>query len=413
MHELAGQRVLMLLENSPYSGDGRVRREANTLAAAGCRVTVICRRGPGEGWRGQFGPVVAYQYPSPPPVDGFVGYALEYGYALLATMTLSLWVAVRSGFDVVHAHNPPDLFVLIGGFYKLFGKRFIFDQHDIAPEMYRARCVGHERGLVHRALLFFERLSCRWADHVIVANGSYQRLAVDRSGIPLERVTIVRNGPEPCHLQIAEPDASLRGGAEIVIGFVGEMGPQDGVDGLLRILSRLDREFPNKSWRCVLVGDGDSADSLRRLARELGIDDRLCFTGWLDYREVPRYIGAMDICTAPDPSNAYTDRSTIIKLMEYMAQGKPVVAFDLPEHRVTAGDAALYAAINDEADFARQLARLMDDGELRERLGQSGRERVVSHLAWRHQEGRLLAAYRQVASRRLVRQDIAETKQSP
>jgi glycosyltransferase involved in cell wall biosynthesis len=374
-------------------------------------VSVICPRGPGEGWREEFGPVTAYQYPAPPKARGFVGYALEYVYAMTASLLVSLWLAVREGFDVVHAHNPPDLFVLIGAFYRLCGKRFIFDHHDLAPEMYQARGRGGSR-LVYCTLAFFERLSCRWADHVLAANESYKRLEIQRAGIPEDRVTIVRNGPEPCHLQVAEPDASLRRDSAAVIGFVGEMGFQDGVDYLLRTLSRLSHDFQRDDWRCILVGDGDAVDSLRQLGQELGLADRLQFSGWLDYRDVPRWIAAMDVCVAPDPSNGYADHSTVIKLMEYMAQSKPIVAFDLPEHRVTAGDAALYAAANDETDFARQLARAMDDAALRQRLGQIGRARVVHQLAWSHQERHLLAAYRQILSPRSAPRPVPTTERS-
>lgn len=398
MYDLSAQRVLMLLENSCYSTDGRVRREANTLAAAGCRVTVICPRGPGERWREEFGPVVAYQYPAAPNVSGFIGYVLEYAYALVATFVLSVWIALRSGFDVVHAHNPPDLFVLLGAFYRLLGKRFIFDQHDLAPELYFARGGGHGSRLVYKALVFFERLSCRAADHVIAANASYKQLAIERSHVPASRITVVRNGPEPCHLQIAKVDLSLRRQNETLFAFVGEMGVQDGVDYLLRALGHLAQELNEQRWRCLLIGEGAMVESLKQLARELKIDDRIEFTGFIPFREVPRYIGAADICVTPDPSNEYTDRSTVIKLMEYMAQAKPIVAFDLPEHRVTAGDAALYATANDEVDFARQLARLMGDPALRTQLGDRGRARVLRELAWSHQEGHLLAAYEQVLS---------------
>jgi glycosyltransferase involved in cell wall biosynthesis len=396
MRPATGKRILMLIENAPYSWDGRVRREANTLAAAGYKVTVICRQAPGEGWCEQFGPVIAYQYPPPPSVNGFVGYVLEYAYALIATMLLTCWIAARKGFDCIHAHNPPDLFVLVVGFWKLFGKRLVFDQHDLAPEMYLARFAHRANRHVHQALLVFERLSCRWADQVIVANESCKRLVVNRTGIRPGKVAVVRNGPEKCHLQVAEPLAGLRREPRLLIGYVGVMGRQDGVDYLLRALAHLVRSFQRRDWRCVLVGDGEEVPALKQLAGELGISAQVQFTGWLDYREVPRYIAAMDICVAPDPSNEYSDRSTIIKLMEYMAQARPMVAFDLPEHRVTAGRAALYAAANDELDFARQIARLMDDRELRERLGQLGRTRAASTLAWSQQEQALIGAYERI-----------------
>jgi glycosyltransferase involved in cell wall biosynthesis len=411
MKHQSGYRVLMLIENGPYSWDGRVRREANTLTAAGCQVTVICRQGPGEGWCVEYGRVTAYQYPGPPSVNGFVGYALEYAYALTATMALSLWIAVRRGFDVVHAHNPPDLFVLIGLFYKLFGKRFVFDHHDLAPEMYLVRFSGRGNPLVYRSLLFFERLSCRLADQVIAANDSYKRIAIERSGIAADRIAVVRNGPEPCHLQRSEPDPKLSGDPRPLIGFVGDMSDHDGIDHLLRALAHLKNELGRCDWRCVLVGDGDAAASLKQLATELGISDHLSLTGWLDYRAVPRFIAAMDICVAPDPANGYSDLSTIVKLMEYMAQSKPMVLFDLPEHHVTAGDAALYAVANDERDFARHLATLMDDTELRRRLGEEGRARVVNSLAWSHQERRLLTAYQKLLSPPLMLTESASRRE--
>lgn len=393
MSRTAKRRILMLIENAPYAWDGRVRREANTLVSAGFQVSVICPQAPGQGWREQFGGVIAYQYPPLPHIEGFVGYVLEYAYAMLASMLLTCWVAARRGFDVIHAHNPPDLFVLIGVFWKLLGKRFVFDQHDLAPEMYNVRFPNGGNHWVRSALLFFERLSCRWADQVIVTNDSCRRLLIRRTGVQSDCITIVRNGPEPFHLQIVEPLPELRQDASVLIGFIGAMGVQDGVDCLFRSLVYLSQELHRPNWRCQLVGDGNMVEELKKLAIDLRISDRVEFTGWLDYRDVPRYVRSMDICVAPDPANDYTNRATVIKLMEYMAQSRPIVAFDLPEHRVTAGDAALFAEPNNERDFARQLARLMDDAELRSELGQAGRARAVSALAWQWQEQYLIGVY--------------------
>jgi glycosyltransferase involved in cell wall biosynthesis len=313
---------------------------------------------------------------------------------------------MRTGFDCIHAHNPPDVFVIIGAVWKLFGKQFVFDQHDLAPEMYLARFPDKGNRLVHRALLFFERQSCLWADQVIVTNNSCKRLLIKRAGIAPSMVAVVRNGPEACHLQIAEPDARLRKDGRMLIGYVGVMGHQDGVDYLLRALAHLECEFHRGDWHCVLVGHGETVPALKQMAAEFGIADRVTFTGWLDYREVPRQIAAMDICVAPDPSNEYSNRSTIIKLMEYMAQARPVVAFDLPEHRVTAGKAALYAHPNNELDFARQIARLMDDPSLRERLGRAGQARAANELAWSRQESCLIGAYDKVLAPRFDPQEV-------
>jgi len=397
------RRVLMLLENSAYSEDGRVRCEANSLAAAGYRVTVIGPAAEGERWYEQFGEVAGYQFPPPPSANGLLGYFVEYAYTLSIIGLLTFWVAMRRGFDVIHAHNPPDFLVVIGGIWRLFGKRFIFDQHDLAPDMYLSRFSQPGNRVLHRVLLFFERLSCRWADHVIATNDSYKRLQVERCGIPASRITVVRNGPEPWHLNHFEPDNALRGGEPNVIGYVGMMGQQDGIDYLLRALAILHREFKRSDWRCILIGKGPAMDDLRQLAKQLGITDKVHFTGWVDYEMVPSYIAATDICVVPDPSNEYNDHSTIVKVMEYMAQAKPVVAFDLPEHRVTAGDTALFARPNEERNFAQQLLRLMDDAALRRQLGDAGRRRVMESLTWEHQEAHLLAAYRSLETTANVR----------
>lgn len=388
------KRVLMLIENGAYSEDGRVRCEANSLCAAGYQVTVIGPWSKGEGWYEKFGQVVTYQYPPPPSADGIVGYVVEYAYALTLMGTLSVWVALRRGFDVVHAHNPPDFLVVIAGFWRLFGKQFIFDQHDLSPDMYLSRFSQPGNKILHRVLLMFERLSCRWADHVIATNESAKRIQMVRSGIPDARITIVRNGPEPWHMQRFEPNNTLRGDASILIGYVGIMGQQDGVDYLLRALHILQQELNESDWRCMLIGKGREVDVLKQEAMKLNIADKVLFTGWVDYERVPSYLAATDICVVPDPSNEYNDRSTIVKLMEYMAQAKPVVAFDLPEHRVTAGDTALYAQPNDERDFAHQLQRLIKDADLRQELGEAGRRRVVENFTWERQEANLLSAYR-------------------
>jgi glycosyltransferase involved in cell wall biosynthesis len=304
-----------------------------------------------------------------------------------------LWIAVRRGFDVVHAHNPPDFLVLIGGFWKLFKKRLVFDVHDLSPDMYLSRFDGAGNRLLHRVLLFFERLSCRFADQVIATNDSAKRTLVARTEVPASGVTVVRNGPEPWHLFHHEPETSLRGDAAHVLGYVGMMGPQDGIDYLLRALHVLRQEHDRSDWRCVLIGKGPAMESLQELAAKLGIADHVHFTGWVDYEQVPRYLAAVDICVVPDPANDYNNRSTIVKVMEYMAQAKPVVAFDLPEHRVTAGDTALYAQPNEEREFADRIAVLMDDSELREQLGAAGQRRVRERLTWDRQQEFLLEVY--------------------
>jgi glycosyltransferase involved in cell wall biosynthesis len=326
---------------------------------------------------------------------GAVGYFFEYGYALAASFIVSLYVLMRRGFDAIHAHNPPDLFVLIAAFYKLLGKRFIFDQHDLTPEMFDALFEG-KHGAIHAVLVWFERLSCRLADRVIVTNQSYRRMNVERSGIPQERITIVRNGPRMNRLRLVEPDPELSRMGKTILVYIGVMSKHDGIDYLLRALHHLAYECKRSDFYCVLIGHGSAWPALKELATELGLDEYVRFTGWISDEELVRILSTADIGVDPDPFTPFSDRSTMTKMMEYMALGKPVVAFDLTEHRFTAQDAALYARPNDEGEFARKIMLLMDDPQRREVMGEKGRNRIESELAWHHQVKHLLCAYESV-----------------
>jgi glycosyltransferase involved in cell wall biosynthesis len=376
-----------------------VPQEAKTLISAGYKVSVICPAGRNEPLRELLDGVSIYRYPSPPGGDGFLGYLWEYGYSMAAAFVLALSLFVREGFDIVHAHNPPDTFVFIAAFFKLFGKRFVFDHHDLAPEMYRARLADGGGSLVYRILVLFERLTCRLADHVIASNGSYKAMDMARGGVPAERITVVRNGPDLRRLQPVAPDAALRQKASTIIGYVGALGRQDGLDYLLRAIRHLVYDLGRQDVYCVVVGSGTTLPELKALAEELQIGQYMWFTGWVSDEDLIRYLSTADMCVDPDPSNPFSDRSTMIKMLEYMALGKPIVAFDLPEHRVSAQDAAVYACPNDELDFARQIASLIDDPERRKRMGEAGRRRVIEELAWPHQQKHLLRAYEVLTSR--------------
>ena len=357
----------MLLENNPYPQDGRVRQEAHALVAAGHQVTVISPMGPGQPWHQVCQGVRVYRYPAPPEANGLWGYLWEYGYSMAAAWLLSLLVFLRNGFDVVHTHNPPDTFVLIAAFFKLFGKRFVYDHHDLAPEMYYARFGGSGNPLVYRVLVWFEKLSCRLADRVIATNQSYRAIEMQRGQVPAERITIVRNGPDLDRLRLVDTDPDLCHQGKTTLCYVGDMGFHDGLDYLLRSLHQLAYGLGRTDFHCVLVGGGDAWSSMRSYSEQLDLADLVLFTGQVPHQEVPRYLSAADICVAPEPSNAYNDRSTMIKMMEYMALGKPIVAFDLPEHRFSAQEAAVYARPNDELDFARQIAALMDAPQQRQK----------------------------------------------
>ena len=389
----SGNRVLILIQNAPYPQDGRVRLEARALVDAGWEVTVICPSQRGQAWRETLDGVWVRRYPRAKPSQGLLGYVWEYGYSMVFTLVLSLIALVEHGFDVVHACNPPDLFVFLGAIYKLLGKRFVFDHHDLSPEMYYARFHGRGHPLVFRVLAFFEWLSCRVADHVLATNESYKKVEVDRDGVPPERITVVRNGPELERFAEAAPDPELRKKAGTIIGYIGVMGYQDGVDNLLKAIDHLVHDLGRSDVYAVLMGTGDAWYDLKRMVRELGLDEHVAMPGVVTDAAMRSVLATADILAAPEPKNDFTDRSTMIKMMEYMAVGKPIVAFDLTEHRVSGEEAALYAQPNETLDFARQIAALMDDPERRERMGQFGKKRVKAQLAWVHQKHNLLRAY--------------------
>jgi glycosyltransferase involved in cell wall biosynthesis len=273
--------------------------------------------------------------------------------------------------------------------------------------MYWARLGGDGSRIVFQALVFFEKLSFRLADRVIATNESYKRVAMERGRVPASRISVVRNGTEPDRVRLAAPDPKLRAKATTILAYVGTMGFQDGIDYLLRALNHLVNDEGRSDFYCVLIGEGDARPSLMSTARDLGLEERVWFTGYIPDDAMIRCLSSADIFVDPDPSNSFNDRSTMIKVLEYMALGKPIVAFDLPEHRASAAESAFYARPNDERDFARCLATLMDDPQRRQQMGQIGRERIETELSWPHQAPRLLDAYTKLGFA------LGETMESP
>lgn len=385
-------RILLLVENNAYPFDVRVRREAQALAGAGHQVCVIAPRSPRQAWKECLDGVHVYRFPAPPGGSGLAGYALEFGYATVAMLLLSIWVALRKGVDVVHAANPPDTLFVIGAVFKVFGKRFVFDHHDLSPETYLSR-FGHKHGnTVSYVLALLERCSYAIADIVIATNESYKRIAVSRGKKRPDQVFVVRNGP-PLSFQSVAADPMLAKRAPHLIGYIGTMGPQDGVDCWLRAIREMVVTLGRRDFLAVLIGSGDATPGLHVLAKDLDIESFVWFTGRIPEAEVLSILSTVDVCVQPDPLNPLNDKSTMNKVMEYMSLGKPVVAFDLVETRYSAQDAAVYVTPNIEIEFAKAVVRLMDSPEERRRIGAIGRDRVANMLAWEYSVPNLLDAY--------------------
>ena len=387
-------RVLLLVENNAYPFDFRVRREATALRDGGFRVSVIAPRGAGQPWHEEMEGVGVYRFPAPPGGSGLLGYAVEFGYATFAMLVLALWVALREGVDVVHAANPPDTLFVIGAVFRVFGRQFVFDHHDLAPETYLSRFGKPRENLVSRILRVLERCSFAVANVVISTNESYRRLALERGGKQAEQVFVVRNGP-PLSYQPLAPDPELRGKARHLIGYIGTIGPQDGVDYWIRSIREMVYTLGRTDFLAVIIGDGDALEHVKALARQWEVEQYILFTGRLGELDSRRHLSAVTVCVQPDPLSPLNDKSTMNKLMEYMALGKPTVAFDLTETRYSAAEAALYVEPNDEQSFARKVVWLLENPAECERMGEIGRQRVAEQLAWEYSAPELLRAYGQ------------------
>ncbi|MFF3641348.1 glycosyltransferase family 4 protein [Streptomyces sp. NPDC002564] len=385
------RRALILVENLSVPFDRRVWQECRTLRDAGWEVHVICPRGEKRDTEAEavIDGVRIHRYPLRAATGGPAGYLREYGSALWHTARLARKVGP---VDVVHACNPPDLLFLPALWLKRQGARFVFDQHDLVPELYLSR---FDRGedLLYRAVCALERRTYRAADIVLATNESYRDVAVRRGGKRPEDVFVVRSAPDVERFHAVAPEPELKRGKPHLLCYLGVMGPQDGVDYALRALAKLRDEVGRTDWHAVFVGGGDAFDAMVDLSRRLGLADQVQFTGRIPDADLVRYLSTADVCLSPDPRNPLNDVSTMNKVLEYMVMGRPLVSFDLREARVSAGEAAVYAAANDESEFAGLIAGLLDDPEQRARMGKIGQERITGQLSWRNSQASLLAAY--------------------
>jgi glycosyltransferase involved in cell wall biosynthesis len=390
------RRVLIIVQNLPVPFDRRVWLECQALVSAGYRVAVVCPKGSGDPPYEVVDTVELYKYRPYAPGGSKLSFVTEYAYSFLATARLAL-KARRSGrFAVMQACNPPDIFWPIALLLRARdGTRFVFDHHDLCPELFESRFPDGPR-LPYRALCFLERRTHRTADHVISTNGSYRDIAIGRSGKAPVDVTIVRTGPDPQRLRRGPADSAHRRGRRFLAAYIGVMGPQDGVDIVVRAADIVVRELGRDDIAFTMMGSGDCFNDLVALRDKLGLAGHVEFTGRVPDELVTSILSTADLGLSPDPKNPLNDVSTMNKSMEYMAFELPVVAFDLRETRVSCGDAAVYVRPNDVRDYAEAIVQLMDDEPKRALLGKVGRTRVEQELAWSHQERAYVDVYQRV-----------------
>jgi glycosyltransferase involved in cell wall biosynthesis len=389
-------RILIIVQNLPVPFDRRVWLECQALTSAGHQVSVVSPKGAGDPTCEVVEEVRLYKYRPFAPGGGVAGFIAEYAYSFAATAWLTL-KARRSGrFRVVQACNPPDIFWPIARTLRVIdGTSFVFDHHDLCPELYESRFPDGPR-LGYLGLRALERWTHRAADHVISTNDSYRDIAIRRSGKAPADVTVVRTGPDPSRMRRSDTCPQLRRGRPYLAAYIGVMGPQDGVDIVVRAAGILVHELRRDDIAFTMIGSGDCFDDLVALRDELGLAGLMEFIGRASDELVARILSTADVGLSPDPKNPLNDVSTMNKTMEYMAFELPVLAFDLRETRASAGEAAVYVRPNDVRAYAEAIARLMDDPARRSLLGKLGRARVERELAWSYSERAYLAVYQSV-----------------
>ncbi|NYF99023.1 glycosyltransferase family 4 protein [Janibacter cremeus] len=376
--------VAIIVENLPLRLDRRVRHECQALIRAGYAVSVICpKEEPGEVDEHVLDGVHVYSYRAFESTGGVLSYFWEFATCFAHTSLLTLRIHRTRPFDVLQACNPPDTYWLLGAFWRLMGRPFVFDQHDLCPEVYQARF--RQDGLVYSALLWNERQTYRTADRVISPNPGYREVALDRGRIPPHLATVVMSTPDPKLMKRGGQHPTLRRSRKHLICYVGIMGPQDGVDNLLVAIDCFVHHLGRRDTHFALLGFGDSAAALRDDCTSRGLDPWVTFTGRVDHEEISRWLSTADIGVTPDPPNEFNHRSTMNKTLEYMAHEVPVVAVDLRETRRCADDAAVYVSGTDRLEAAQAMSDLLDDPVRREHMGRRGRARIEGELAWRTQ----------------------------
>ena len=393
MRLLMDRRILIVVENLPVPFDTRVWQEATTLAANGYQVSVICPKGKGYDKEYEFlGGVHIYRHDLPAEGNGAVGYAREYYCALREEIRLAKKIYKERGFHVIHGCNPPDDIWLVARRFKKYGVDYVFDHHDICPELFEAK-FGKTSGLLYKSQVWLERQTYRHCTFAFVTNESYRRIAIERDGMDPDKVIVLRSGPRLERLKILPPDESIKRGRRYMVGYLGVIGQQEGIEYMLEAARYIRHTLGRDDIFWGIVGGGPHLEALRVKCTEMCLDDIVEFTGRVSDEQMLRYLNTADVCVNSDEYNAMNDKSTMNKVLEYMALGKPVVQFDLTEGRYSAAEASLYACKNDAIDMAEKIVVLLDDPAQREKMSQIGRSRIENELSWAHTSRALLEGY--------------------
>ncbi len=395
------KKILIIVENLPVPFDSRVWKEASSLHNAGYEVTVLCPRG--KGYTKSYevlDNIRVYRHPVPPEGNSTFSYVWEYGWALFWEFLYTWWIFLRHGFHVIQGCNPPDDIFLVALPFKLFGVKYVFDHHDANPELYFSKYERED--FFYRAQVWLERFTYRFADVVIATNASYKELAITRGRLAPEDVFIVRNGPDLKTFKPVPPVPTLRYGKRFLVGYVGTMSIQEGLDILLDVALHI-KKLGRNDVHFTCVGGGPGLVGLRQMVKDKNLEDIVNFTGRIPDKDLLEVLSTADVCVNPDKPCQMNDISTMIKVMEYMALGKPIVQFDLKEGRFSAGEASLYSDnSNQVADFATKILWLLDNDEARKKMGEFGRKRVEQQLAWEYSVDSLHRAYQRAFSKTAV-----------
>jgi len=385
-----GKHILIIVENLPVPFDRRVWQEANTLKDAGAKVSIICPKMKGYNQSYEsINDIDIYRHPLPLEAKGAVGYLLEYSVALFWEFFLSLKIFIKKRFQVIQGCNPPDLIFIVALVYKLFGVKFVFDHHDINPELYIAKY--NKKGLFYRFMLLAERLTFKTANYSIATNESYKEIAIARGKMSPEKVQVVRSGPKLDRLTPGDGNIIYKKGRKFLIGYVGVIGEQEGLDLLLESAKIITEKRNDVQF--AIIGDGTELATIKSTTTEMGLQDFVDFYGRVDDRTMVEILNTADVCVNPDKPTEMNNLSTMNKIMEYMALKKPIVQFNLKEGKLSAQEASLYAENTSTKDFADKILWLLDHPAQRTGMGNFGYNRIIKDLSWEHESEKLTKLY--------------------